>query len=294
MVERFKITDDPMNQDLAPGESYAQAKQRYLDVIGDFKSQFADPVVKTHGEFNVVRDDLLGEGSKLRAAEFMVAKLIQEGHNHFVYVQPRFGFAGITLARICALYEVKLTLFMPSSKQISEHQAYCIENGADAQFHRIAAMPNLNRLAQRWARENSAFFIPLGVKHPYMTAGMVQTANMLEPPHEFWSACSTMVLNRALQIAWPEARAMGVAVARSIQPGEKGRANVFSHYKAFSTKAPKEHMPPFPSADNYDAKIWEFMGLHAETGALFWNVASSVKTSLDKSTINSYRPWKNH
>jgi len=291
MGEKFKVTSSDEHDELLPGETYSQAKQRFLDTIGDFKSQFADPNLVQHGDYFVVRDDKLGEGSKLRAAEFMISKLMAEGFDHFVYVQPRFGFAGITLARVCSMYGAKLTLFMPSSKQISDHQAYCIEHGAEPEFRRIAAMPNLNRQAKAWADSKKALFIPLGVKHPYMTAGMVHTACMLPEPEEFWSVCSTMVLNRALQIAWPNADARGVAVARSIQPGEKGRATVYSHYKNFSSRTDKEHMPPFPSAENYDAKAWEFVTLLAKPGAFFWNVASSVTTTLDKSKINSYRPW---
>ena len=54
---------------------------------------------------------------------------------------------------------------MPSSKRISHHQACCIEQGAEASFHRIAAMPNLNKIAKEWADQKAnAFFVPLGLK----------------------------------------------------------------------------------------------------------------------------------
>jgi hypothetical protein len=46
-------------------------------------------------------------------------------------------------------------------------------------------------------------------------------------------------------------------------------------------------LPPFPSALNYDAKVWQYL----KPGDLFWNVAGNLTSSLDKKTINSYRNW---
>jgi hypothetical protein len=74
-------------------------------------------------------------------------------------------------------------------------------------------------------------------------------------------------------------------VSRNIQPGEKGKANLVSHYKNFSQNS--SIVPPFSSALNYDAKVWEYL----KPGDLFWNVAGTINTKINKQTINSYRPW---
>src|SRR5581483_8054075 len=99
----------------------------------------------------------------------------------------------------------KVTLFMPACKQISQHQACCIERGADVRFERIAAMPNLNKYEEEWAQANDADFIPLGLRHPLATACIIRAAVTIPEPEIVFVAMSTGVLSRALQIAWPNA-----------------------------------------------------------------------------------------
>lgn len=275
-IQKFSITTSEINKDSL------YSKQEYLDMVGDFVGSFPDPVIETVDGRTVVREDLLSVGTKARAGELLVAT---SDSDTIVYVQPRFGFAGISLTELCKKYNKRLVLFMPSSKEVSDHQAFCIENGCEYHFHRIAAMPNLNIIAKRWADENNAFFIPLGLRHRLVTAMIVKTATQIKEPESFWTAFSTGVLNRALQIAWPNSIANGVAVSRNVHHGEKGRANIVSHYKDFSQNS--LILPPFPSAKNYDAKVWEY----TKPGDLFWNVAGEIKHSLNKQSIKSYRPW---
>jgi hypothetical protein len=276
-IPKFSVTTSEINN------SSNYTKEQYLEMIGDFKSSFPDPIVEDYDGIKVVREDLIDVGSKARAGEALIAKCESDT---IVYVQPRFGFAGVSLTKLCKMYNKKLVLFFTSSKEVSEHQASCIENGCDYHFHRIAAMPNLNLIAKKWASENNAYFIPLGLKHPLVTAMFIKTADKIKEPESFWTAFSTGVLNRALQIAWPNSKANGLAVARNIHTGERGRANIIGHYQSFSQNS--KTMPPYPSASNYDAKVWEYL----KPGDLFWNVAGNLKSNLDKKTIDSFRNWK--
>ena len=124
---------------------------------------------------------------------------------------------------------------MPSSKSISHHQACCIERGCGYSFHRIAAMPNLNLIAKKWAdQHDNAFFVPLGLKHKMVTAGIVKSASRITPPDEVYCATSTGVLTRALQIAWPETKFTSVCVSRNMKAGELGRAKPISEALAFT------------------------------------------------------------
>lgn len=272
----FIITNSDINKDSI------KTKEQYLELVKDFKSSFQEPIIESYNGIKVVREDLLKVGSKARFGEALIAKC---KYDTIVYVQPRFGFAGISLTELCKTYNKKLVLFMPSSKEISEHQAYCIENGCDYHFYRIAAMPNLNLIAKSWADKNNAFFIPLGLKHELVTAMIIKVASEIQEPKSFWTAFSTGVLNRALQIAWPNATANGLAVSRNIKDGEKGTANIISSKYKFEQNA--KILPPFPSAPNYDAKVWEFL----KEGDLFWNVAGEVKSIINKKNIKSERQW---
>ena len=87
-------------------------------------------------------------------------------------------------------------------------------------------MPNLNKIAKDWADQNpNAFFVPLGLKHKLVTAGMVKVASArLKNLKWFIVATSTGVLTRSLQIAWPNAEFVSVAVSRNMKAGELGRA----------------------------------------------------------------------
>jgi hypothetical protein len=130
-----------------------------------------------------------------------------------------------------------------------------------------------------------------------VTAAAVKVAYDLAEKHgypeEVWSAISTGVLSRSLQIAWPDAKFNAVAVARNIQKGERGRATIWSHPKAFTQNVDKEYYPPFPSALNYDAKAWEFMVKNGTPGAWFWNVGGDPKPEdpMTKENTHSERAW---
>jgi hypothetical protein len=236
----------------------------------------------------------MGFGSKCRFGDILVSTCKQDT---LVYVQPRYGFAGISLAYLANKYNKKLVLFSPSQKEISDHQAICVEMGAEMKFKRIAAMPVLNAHAKKWAEDNGAFFIPLGLRHELVTAAAVKVAHDLAEKHgypeEVWSAISTGVLQRSLQIAWPDAKFNGVAVARNIKKGERGIATIWSHPKAFTQDVDPQYNPPFPSAMNYDAKAWEFMTKHGSPGAWFWNVGGDPKPEKadTKLLTKSYRDW---
>ena len=269
-------------------------RERYLEMTRGFKSSFPLPVVWEFNGFNVIQEELIWVGSKCRFWELLMST-IQE--DTIVYVQPRFGFAGISLTWLCKEYGKKLVLFMPSSKEVSDHQAYCIENWATPEFWRIAAMPNLNNIALWWSVWKNAFFIPLGLKHELVTAMIVRTCqDLLDAwvnPKRMWCAMSTWVLSRGLQIGFPDCEFFGVAVARNLKDGEKGKAIVYSHKAPFEKSIEKEIQAPFDSCSNYDLKCWQIMNELGKPGDFMWNVAGNIGPTkeFDKSQIKSYRDW---
>ena len=105
-------------------------------------------------------------------------------------------------------------------------------------------MPNLNKMAKEYAEETGGFFVPLGLYHPLVVAGVVRVAENLTQkygePEEVWCAISTGVLSRGLQIGWPNAKFYCVAVARNLKYGELGRSDVVSYPIPFLRKEKKE------------------------------------------------------
>lgn len=266
-----------------------QAIDYYLDLAGDWVDPYGPPTIERYEGVNVVADHLI-TGSKCRGGDLLISRAPSD---HIVYVQPRCGLAGVSLIEVCKRHGKRLTLFMPSSKKISYHQACCIERGAEARFVRIAAMPNANRLAKLWAEENEAYFVPFGLKSELVVAGLVKSALTIPEPEEVWSVASTAVLTRSLQIAWSNARFNAVAVARNIQDGEKGRAEIISAPEPFLKAVKRSELPPFPTVASYDAKGYRYVPKNSGKNVLFWNVGQEPKLNNENiyDQVDSYREW---
>jgi len=271
--------------------------QQYLDICGDFKSEFPEFQLSHENGFTIIDESkACPVGFKARAGELLVQRAKQQGYKSLVYVQPRRGYAGISLSYLCKKYDMELYLVMPSSKEISDHQALCIEYGAKPLFMRIAAMPNANNKAKKWAEEqDKCLYVPLGLQHELVTAGAVKSFydffSTIEHPENMWSVISTGVLSRALQIALPNTNFFNVAVARNIQQGELGRAKFYSYHKPFNSKS--DLIPStFNCEDSYDSKGWDYMNRFGKPGDWFFSVAGNApKPTIDKSIIKSYRDW---
>ena len=282
---------DGINKDVGV-YGFKAAKEYYLSLASEWEDPNPKPVVIEHEGIRVVRDDLI-TGTKVRGGDLLISKCPLDT---LVYCQPRVGLAGVALIDVAKRYNKKVILFMPASKKISLHQACCIERGAIPIFKRIAAMPNLNKAAADWAKENGAFFIPLGLRHELVTAGLVKVASAIPEPEEVYVAISTGVLSRALQIAWPNAKFTCIAVARNLKAGELGRANVISEPLEFQIEEKEKNLPPFPTVNTYDAKIWKYVNKDGTKDRLFWNVGRSPElldnTIYDR--IDSQRNWQKY
>lgn len=273
-------------------------RQWFIDQVNDWKDPLPPAKVIEHEGIKIVRDDLI-VGSKSRFADLLLKDI---KNDTVVYVQPRVGLAGISIIDVAKRYDKKVVLFMPASKRISYHQAVCIERGAIPKFYRIAAMPNLNRIASKWAENNNAFFIPFGLKHPLVIAAAAQVARDIKKnykePDVCFVATSTGVLVRGLQIGWENSEFVSVCVARNMKEGELGRSKVISEPLDFHQDEKVENMPPYPTVKTYDAKVWKYAKLYKEQNPTkdvwVWNVGSEPDlkdpTIFDK--INSYRDWE--
>jgi hypothetical protein len=65
-----KHTESIFNQDL---NLVRPDRDAWLELAGDWQDPFGDPEVVEHNGFNVVRDDLMGYGSKCRFGDILVS-----------------------------------------------------------------------------------------------------------------------------------------------------------------------------------------------------------------------------
>jgi hypothetical protein len=272
-------------------------RNAYLELTKDFKSLLPDILIKEHEGIKVVREDLiLKGGTKSRAGEFLIS---QTKKNTLVYVVPRVGHAGIAIMELAKLYNKDVIFFMPACKEISDHQSYIINmQPKDVIFERIAAMPNLNRIAHKYAIDNNYEFLPFGLNHPHTIAGFVRTCeNILknyDEPEELWSVVSTGVLTRGIQIGFENTNMKGVCVARNMKQGELGRTEIISEPLPFLKDENKNNLPEFNTVPSYDGKAWKYIPKNTGRNIWFWNVAGNIEAPINfnKQQIKSYKSWK--
>lgn len=298
----FKVDTDGRNKYVDQGLTLAEC----LAIAGDWEDKQREPVVMSWANQDGVvhytwSDHLVPGGTKARWGDLLFKRWTDAGIREFVYVAPRQGYAAIALAYLADRYGVRLTLFMPAAKEVSDHQALAIELGAVPIFKRVAAMPNLNRIAAAYAETvERARFVPFGMDHKLVVAaGVASTYRMCADPSLLFnvdqvaSVVSTGVLTRTLQIAWPEVEFAGLAVGRNMHDGECGNATMLSYDKPFlsPSRLKKTPVPGVTSERCYDMKGFEVV-TEWNRSTLFWNVAGEApKPRIDKTLIRSYREW---
>ncbi|CAB4143208.1 hypothetical protein UFOVP435_78 [uncultured Caudovirales phage] len=269
-------------------------RKMYLDMTKNWKMPDGIPALERHNGYIVVAEHQHGIGSKARFGDLLVSETLSDT---LVYVAPRVGMAGISLAHLAKRYNKRLVLFCPAAKEPSNHQLRALEEGAELRWVRIAAMPVLQRIAQRWAEDKGHVFLPLGLKHRLVTAAIVRVCDEMMrehklKPEELWCATSTGVLSRGLAIGFPNAIIHSVAVSRNLKYGEAGTPNIWSYPKPF--QAPSDVLPPFNSIHTYDAKAWHMMTDYARDRkpgkTWFWNVAGE-QPEAPRPRIKSDRSW---
>lgn len=225
------------------------------------------PVVMQHGRLFVVRDDLLPGGSKMR---YMLPLLAALPHQEIVYATPAQGYAQMALAHVCAMLGKRAVVFVAQRAQ--PHRRTLAAKAAGATVYQVphGYMTVVAARARLYAKDRGAFLVPFGVDVPEALEHFAAAASTITPaPAEVWACSGSGALIRGLQRAWPDAafHAVRVGSAPSI-----GRAKLWTAPERY--EQPARTPPPWPSCDNYDAKVWQFASRHAADGALIWNVGA--------------------
>ena len=254
-------------------ELFETTAEDYLEMIDDWADPNPDPVIEEHEGFLVVRDDLLGGGSKMRFADYLISSNTEV--EEWVYgSSPATGYAQISLSCMCAKYGKKAVIFMAerSMDNLHDYQLRAIEEGAIMHWVPNGMLSVTEKRARDYVAEDSKTrrLLPIGFDDDTVVSSIISVSRSLPvDPTEVWTVGSSGTLTRGLQLAWPNAKFHCVRVGHS---GSYGEAKIYKSEYAFNK--PTKVLPPFPSAPTYDAKAWEFMLDHASPGALFWNVGS--------------------
>jgi len=256
MSNLFELTDDD-----------------YSDIIKDWVDPYPKPVIEEHEGFLIVRDDLLGGGSKMRFADYLISSNTEV--EEWVYgSSPATGYAQISLSCMCAKYGKKSVIFMAkrSMDKLHDYQLRAIEEGATMHWVPNGMLSVTEKRARDYVAEDPKRrrLLPIGFDDDSVLASIARvSSNINVVPSEVWTVGSSGTLTRGLQRTWRDAAFHCVTVGHA---GDYGRAKTYKCEIPFNK--PAKDKPPFPSAITYDAKAWEFMKRYASKGALFWNVGS--------------------
>jgi len=246
----------------------------------------------------VVRDDLLQTGSKQRA---LVPMLRAHTANEFLYAGPVYGFAQVALAHSARLAgtDKQATLFVAKNSRRHLLTAAAARMGAKIVEVAHPALAEVQKAAGKYCEERrrdvagaagaagTCENLPFGLysaEFVWMLKEQIQRAMPKElrekPPERVWVVVGSGTLVSALQEVWPAATFMVVQVGKWLKEAmvKKVRHQVFVAPETFME--PAKVPPPFPSARNYDAKMWQFVLKEARDGDLVWNVASDAESKF--------------
>jgi hypothetical protein len=225
------------------------------------------PTVVEHDGILVVRDDLIGGGTKAR---FLIR--LFETADELVYATPAEGGAQSALAWAARETGKRATLFV--AKRAQAHPRAWMAKRLGAKVYQVT--PGYLTVVQKRARDyceaTGATLAPFGLDLPEAIDVIADAARATGvEPDEVWCASGSGVLARALAKAWPGARRHVVQVGRKLSAGDVAGATIHVHPRSFGQVAASR--PPFPSDPHYDAKAWEIATARRGAGrVLLWNV----------------------
>lgn len=257
-----------------------------MQFLDNWVDPYPAPVIQEHDGIHVVRDDLIDVGTKARALDALVGHDPAYEHvTEWVFgSSPAHGYGQISFAEVCKRYNKTVTLFQASRQPQNRHdyQKRALALGANIEWVNPGYLSVTQKRAKDYAEAKPyREVLPIGLEHDTIKAAFVKIMQSIDfEPTDVWSVGSSGCLNRCLQAAFPNAQAYVVQVGHKMKPEEIGNAiKMDSHYK-FSQNVKEEHLPPFPSALNYDAKAWHIMQDYYNQcdynnkKILFWNVGA--------------------
>lgn len=250
-------------------------------------SNWTDPnppiQVVDHEGFLVVRDDLLGYGSKARFVDYMIQHMPEQ---EIVFGScPATGYAQISLPVVAKRYGKSVHLFMAQRDLSKLHPYQTLGAQLGSIYHWVpSGMLNVtNARARQYVQTDPSnrFLFPIGLEHPSVIESIVKVAReqVSFTPDHVWTVGSSGCLNRGLQQAWPDAEVHVVSVGHAMDTRSIGRAIFHRSPYKFDKAVKAIEAPPYPSAPTYDAKVWKpmidwYASHDRPCRVLVWNVAA--------------------
>lgn len=232
--------------------------------------------LEQHDGISVLREDLIPGGSKSRFVPALVG-----GAREIVFGGPFCGGAPVALSEVGKRLGIPVTIFYAQRKELSIYQRKVLDNGAKIIQVPHGYMSNVQAKARRYAEEQGAKFVPLGLDLPEAQAPFLAFMRKLRSdigdPDEIWCATGSGMLARCLGLGFPFSRVFGVRVGLDSRSSKQQfPRNVQLLPCKYDFAQACKFAVPFPSSPFYDSKAWEILkATRPDPGSskiLFWNV----------------------
>jgi hypothetical protein len=225
---------------------------------------------------NVVRHDKFIGGTKAIVLPQILSNMANGKPVHFTYATPSWGYAQHALAVSCKRIGCTAHVFFPKRKEPSLPSQLAEQAGAIMHPIKPGYLSTVQARQRQWQEANpDSIALPFGFAMPELSEALTSFAKTIKPQPtpsaRIWLAAGSGTLWQSLAKAWPNNRFGVVQVGREVKHKPQAGDLLFKAPESFEriAKVP----PPFESAANYDAKVWQFVLQHAASGDYFWNVA---------------------
>lgn len=251
----------------------------YLKLVQDWEDPNPAPKIEQHDNVYIVRDDLLEYGSKIRFLDFYVRN---SKHKELVYgSSPAYGYAQISLGYLCKKYNKTCVLFQAGRKELHPYQQRALQLGVVFHFAKMGMLTVTESRAKKYVEEDieNRIYLPMGLEHETAFGSIIKVTSKLDiKPDHIWVASSSGTLARGLKLSFPDSIVHCVSVGHKMSERELGGNQIHLSSYAFNKEIKAKEAPPYPSAPNYDAKVWpvlqEYLKNNKEGKHLVWNVGA--------------------
>jgi hypothetical protein len=255
------------------------------------------PLIKTsllpipQGLVMVIRDDLLPGGTKQRATAPYLRELMEEGHTSFFYASPFAGFAQVALAYAAQKLGVSCTIVCEKDQTQPGrrfHPFSLLAENYGAQIILVDSLSSAEVRAFELSHQSQSLKIPLGLDSPIFrqhlkTELMLQWSEIEKLSSQkiksLWLPLGSGTLARTFNEIVPKEVLINCVNVRVLDSQDDRIRAISDNPRIKIYEAPmKFHeearvLPTVPSNLFYDAKLWDFIRLHAHDRDVWWNVA---------------------
>lgn len=226
-------------------------------------------IIDKVGKFNVVRDDLLIGGTKVRILIDVLNELDEE---EIVYSADHYGYGQLALAVTCEILNKKCKLVTKRPQVVTEVMRKVLNN-TRAQYlflDNFESQKDIELTCRKISEARNSIVLPVGFDFPLFN---IKAAEMFKSfplePEQVWTLSGSGTLCRAMIRAWPNSDIRCVSLG--FPHANTGNAVVYHSKQASWEKA--NNPPPYPSCLEYDAKLWDYVQKLGSEGSFIWNVA---------------------